>query len=89
MKDAFTFRTRLSLLRLQMHYEKKSTAEHLFWCFTLSQIEESIQYLEGPNSTWMDHDKNLGVYLWQPEAPEKVLWSTFCSQSVLYTGYML
>ena len=60
---------------------KKSTSEHLFWCFRLSQIEDSIEYLEGPNSTWKDHDRNLGVqmvlYLWQPGAPKKVLWSTF------------
>ena len=30
------------------HSKKKSTSEHLFWCFSLSQIEDSIQYLEGP-----------------------------------------
>ena len=30
------------------HSKKKSTSEHLFWCFRLSQIEDSIQYLEGP-----------------------------------------
>ena len=23
--------------------------------------EESIQYLEEPNTTWKDHDRNLGV----------------------------
>ena len=42
---------------------KKSTSEHLFWCFRLSQIEDSIQYLVGPNSTWKDHARNLGVQL--------------------------
>ena len=46
-----------------VHSKKKSTSEHLFWCFRLSQIEDSIQYLEGPNSTWKDHDSNLGVRL--------------------------
>ena len=44
-----------------VHSKKKSTSEHLFWCFRLSQIEYSIQYLEGPNSTWKDHDRNLWV----------------------------
>ena len=38
---------------------KKSTSEDLFWCFRLSQIEVSILYLEGPNSTWKDHDRNI------------------------------
>ena len=40
---------------------EKSTAEHLFWCFMLSQIEESSQYLEGSTSTWKDHDRTIGV----------------------------
>ena len=26
------------------HSKKKSTSEHLFWCFRLSQIEDSIEY---------------------------------------------
>ena len=34
-----------------IHSKKKSVSEHLFWCFRLSQIEDSIEYLEGPNST--------------------------------------
>ena len=46
-----------------LHSEKKSTSEHLFWCFRLSQIEVSIEYQEGPNSTWKDHDRNLGVQM--------------------------
>ena len=41
--------------------KKKSISEDLFWCFRLSQIEDSIEYQEGPNSTWKDHDRNLGV----------------------------
>ena len=45
------------------HSKKKNTSEHLFWCFRLLQIEDSIQYLEGPNSTWKDHDRHLGVHL--------------------------
>ena len=48
---------------VQIHSKKKSTSEQLFWCFRLSQIEDCIQYLEGPNSTWKDHDRNLGVHL--------------------------
>ena len=47
----------------EVHSKKKSTSEHLFWCFRLSQIEASIEYLEGPNSTWKDHDRNLGVQI--------------------------
>ena len=46
-----------------LHSKKKSTSEDLFWFFRLSQIEDSIQHLEGPNSTWKDHDRNLGVHL--------------------------
>ena len=94
-----------------LHSKKKSTSKHLLWCFRLSQIENSIQYLEGPkwylegpNGILKDHDRHLGVrlvpkmpimvlpdtiwsfqvlnrvlYLWQSEAPKKVLWSTFFS----------
>ena len=43
-----------------VHSKKKSTSEHLFWCFRLSQIEDSIEYLEGPNTTWKDYDRNVG-----------------------------
>ena len=80
---------------------RKSTSEHLFWCFSLSQIGDSCQYLEGPISTWKHHDRDIGVhlsymvltnmliywsfqvltwvpYLWQAEAPKKVLGSTLC-----------
>ena len=84
------------------HSKKKNTSKHLFWCFRLSQIENSIQNLEGPNGIWKDHDRHIGVpvdpkmpimvlldtiwsfnvlnrvlYLWQSEAPKKVLGSTF------------
>ena len=38
-----------SLKGILLHSKKKGTSEHLFWCFRLSQIEDSIQYLEGPN----------------------------------------
>ena len=44
-----------------IHSKKKSTSEYLFWCVRLSQIKDSIQYLEGPNSTWKDHFMKLGV----------------------------
>ena len=37
------------LQNMKMHtLRKKIILEHLFWCFRLSQIEDSIQYLEGP-----------------------------------------
>ena len=44
-----------------LHSKKKSTSEHHFWCFRLSQIENSIQYLEGPNGIWKDHDRQIRV----------------------------
>ena len=47
----------------KLHSKKKSTSEHLFWSFRLSQIEDSIQYQAGPNSTWKDHDRNRGVQM--------------------------
>ena len=58
---------------LLLHSKKKSTSEHLFWCSRLSQIEDSIQYLEGPNSTWKDHYRNLGIQMDQsiyPSGPQ-------------------
>ena len=33
---------------VEIHSKKKSTSEHLFWCFGWSQIEDSIEYLDGP-----------------------------------------
>ena len=36
------------LISLALHSKKKGTSEHLFWCFRLSQIEDSFQYQEGP-----------------------------------------
>ena len=45
---------------------KKVLQSTFFWCSRLSQIEDSIQYLEGPNSTWKDHVRNLGVRLVLP-----------------------
>ena len=36
-------------VHVYIHSMKKSTSEHLFWCFRWSQIDDSIQYLEGPN----------------------------------------
>ena len=39
-------------------WEKKYHKAH-FRCFRLSQIKDSIQYLEGPNCTWAVHDKNI------------------------------
>ena len=31
------------ILENDVHSKKKSTLEHLFWCFRLSQIEDSTQ----------------------------------------------
>ena len=57
-----------------LHPKKKSTSKYVFWYFSLSQIEDSIHYLEGPNSAWKHHDRNLGV---QTEHQKKVLLSPF------------
>ena len=68
-----------------IHSKKKSTSEHLIWCFRLSQIEDSIQYLEGPNSTWKEHDRNFGVQMddrdvhLDPKIPIMVLPGTIWS----------
>ena len=66
-----------------MHSEKKSTSKHIFWCFGLSQIEYSIQYLEGPNSTWKDHDRHIGVHLPIIVLPDTI-WSFQVLKRVLY-----
>ena len=42
---------------------KKVLSSTYFWYFSLSQIEDSIQYLEGPNGIWKDHDRHIGVRL--------------------------
>ena len=34
-----------------------------FWCFSLSQIEDSIQYLEGPKGMWRDHFRHIGFQM--------------------------
>ena len=46
-----------------LHSQKQSTPKYLFWCFRLSQIEDTSQYLEGQNSTWKNHDRNIGVQI--------------------------
>ena len=93
----------------KIHSKQKKYFRAPFWCFRFSQIEDSIQYLEKPNSTrkdqivpgrtmigipfvhldpkipimdlpgtiWSFQVLNRVLYLWQPEAPKKVLWSTF------------
>ena len=63
-----------------VHSKKKSTSEHLFWCFRLSQIEDSIQYLEGSNSTWKDHDRNI----FSPMVLPGTIWSFQVLNRVLY-----
>ena len=68
---------------VSLHSKKKSTSEYLFWCFRLSQIEGSIQMdpkiplMVLPGTIWSFQVLNTVFYLWQPEAPKKVLWSTF------------
>ena len=42
-----------------VHLKKKSTSKHLFLCFRLSQIEDSIPYLERPNAIWKDIDRHI------------------------------
>ena len=84
---------------LQEKMHLSCTFKHLFWCSCLSQIGDSIQYLEGQISIWKTMIGILGsigpqlgvlpgtiwsfrmlisvLYLWQAEAPKKVLGSTF------------
>ena len=69
-----------------MHTPRKKVLHStFFWCFRLSQIEHSIQYLEGPNSTWKDHDRSLGV---QMEilimVLSDIIWSFQVMNRVLY-----
>ena len=61
---------------------EKSTSKHLFRCFRLSQIENSIQNLEGPNGILKNHDGHLGVET-DPEMPIMVLPDTIWSFQVL------
>ena len=42
---------------------KKVLPSTYFWCFSLSQKEDSIQYLEGPNGIWKHHDRQIGVQM--------------------------
>ena len=44
-----------------MHYGTKNYFQAPFWCFILKQIGNSSQFLERPNSTWKDHDRNIEV----------------------------
>ena len=48
----------------------KSRLEH-WWKFC------HLQYHVLPGTIWSFHAQNRLLYLWQPEAPKKVLWSTF------------
>ena len=48
-----------------------------FWCFSLSQIEDYGQYLEGPISTWKDPNKNIGVHLCMVVEAVALLWFDF------------
>ena len=38
----------MNMIISYLHSKKKSTSEHLFWCFRLSQIEDSIEYQMDP-----------------------------------------
>ena len=58
LSHCLTLSHRIYAALARAYSKKKSTSEHLFWCFRLAQIEDSIQYLEGPNSTWKDHNGN-------------------------------
>ena len=42
---------------------KKVLPGTYFWCFSLSQIEDFIQYLEGPNGIWKHHDNHILVQM--------------------------
>ena len=44
-------------------YMLGSLAKHLFWSFSLSQIGDSTQYLEGLNSACKEHDWFIFIHL--------------------------
>ena len=39
-----------------------------FLCLSLSQIRDVGQYVEGPNSTWKDQNRNIGVQVYKDMA---------------------
>ena len=47
----------------KIHSKKKKYIRAPFLVLQVAQIEDSIQYLDGTNSTWKDQGRNLGVYL--------------------------
>ena len=52
--------------------KKQKYFQALFWCFSLSQVSDPSQYLEGPNSIWKDHE------YWDPDGQKifvHVSWS--------------
>ena len=60
VKETLLFRCDLTMSTYPgAHSMKKSASEDLFWCFRLSQTEDSIQYLEGPNGIWKHHDRHI------------------------------
>ena len=72
----------IRLLDKAVHSKEKSSFRHLFWCLSLSRIGDSIQYLEGPNGTWKDYDRNLEVQV-DPKIPIMILPGTIWSFQVL------
>ena len=56
-------RTKAYWCIIQNTLQEKSTSRHKFWYFRLPQIEDSIQYLEGPNGIWKHHDGHIGVHM--------------------------
>ena len=52
----------------------KSSSKHQFWCSSLSQIGHLYWCLEGPNSTWRNHRRNIvqvdpNIQLWFFQVP--------------------
>ena len=61
----------------------KSPSKHLFWCFSFLQIGDWCQYLEGPISTWKDHNRNVLILLY-PNIPIVAFPGTDWSCQVSY-----
>ena len=69
--------------KLQVYtLRKKVLQSTYFWCFSLSQIEDSIEYMEGPNGIWKHHNRQIGVPV-DPNLPVMVLTDTIWSFHVL------
>ena len=53
---------------IELHSMNKKYFQAPFWCFSLSKIGDSSQYLEGPVSAWKDQERNI-LFQQDPNIP--------------------